>query len=399
MAHVVLCWEIGAGYGHLMPLRLLAQHFRAQGHRLSALVRDPQAARALLGPLGVDVRAAPLPAPPARDFPLSLTYSDNLRRNGYWHADALATSLDGWRRAFGELAPDLLLADHAPGALLASRGAVFPRAALGMGFTLPPRVAPMPGLQPWFPVPAALLAAREAEFLGDVNPALEGLGLAPLAEVCGIFDGVERFLCAFPEFDHHDGREGERWWGPLLSAAPLPAPAWPAGGKKVFVYMSAANRFLPAVLASLAARGAAVLAYLRDPAGPVAGPLTAPGIRYLDGLVDLERVAHDCDAAITQGGFGSMAAFLTHGRPLLICPLELEQALLGWRLRQRGLADALTLFSPLADVAQRVDTLLAGPAPTLRQRDFARRQAAHDAGAAAAAIVARCTALLHPAPT
>lgn len=60
---------------------------------------------------------------------------------------------------------------------------------------------------------------------------------------------------------------------------------------------------------------------------------------------------------ITQGGAYSASEFLTSGLKLLICPVHLEQALLGWRLSQRGIAASLPFLSRHSNVLEKLEAL------------------------------------------
>lgn len=209
MSHMVFAWEIGSGFGHLTPIAALGDEFRRRGHRVTAIVPDPGRGQEMLAPLGIDVVELPSHPAPERSFPLSINYAANLRRNGFWHGPTVARRVETWRDLLNRLEPDLLFCDHAPGALLASRDAGYPRAAMGTGFTLPPLTTPMTSVQPWLPIPADRLTDTDRNFLDTVNPVIQHVGLAPLTTVASLFDGVERFLCVEPELDHYATRPDE----------------------------------------------------------------------------------------------------------------------------------------------------------------------------------------------
>lgn len=329
----------------------------------------------MLEPLGFEVFDAPEHSPPPHPSSVSINYAANLARNGYWQVDTVTQRLTGWRTLLDRLKPELLVADHAPAALLACRNIPIAKVAIGNGFTLPPLRSPMPSLQPWFPIAESRLMEEERRFLAGVNPALHEMGISTLASVASLFDGAERLLCIEPELDHYPVRPDETYLGAVEQVSELPPPPIDRDTAPVFVYLSVHNRFLPALLAALRARRIPALAYIAGGEELADAEPTGSTIRHLSGLVDLKEVARHCRLAVIHGGTLTASLFLKRGVKLLICPQDLEKALLGWRLAERGLAWSLNWFSP--DDTQpetRLDEILNGPLPP-RLAGFAARHA------------------------
>lgn len=393
MPHVVFAWEIGSGFGHLTPIAALGEAFRRRGHRVTAIVPNLGRGQQMLAPLGIDIVELPSHSSPQRSFPVSINYTANLLRNGFWHGPTFAGRLDTWRDMLSRLEPDLLFCDHAPGALLASRGARYAKAAMGTGFTLPPLSTPMPSVQPWFPIPADRLAERDRTFLDTVNPVLRHAGLAPLATVASLFDGVERFLYVEPELDHYPIRPDETYWGAIEPAPSLLLAEPPSEGDRgVFVYLPATSRFLESVLDALKAREIPVLAYIAgNTAANVPTSAQAPNIRYLRTLVDLKRVADRCRLAITHGGASSASMLLKRGVKLLICPEDLEKAVFATRLEHGKLAYSFNWFAPRVDhIGTAIGKVLDPNEFPSGLEAFVARHAGRPAGDNVSGIVARC---------
>lgn len=362
--HIAFAWEIGSGFGHLTPISNLGSELIRRGFRVSAIIPARSGGRRMLEPQGVEVFDAPEQDPPPRASPLSFNYAANLLRNGYWHGPTVTRRLTDWQELLDRLQPDLLLTDHAPAPLLVSRGAPYPRAAIGNGFTLPPLRAPMPSLQPWFPLAEIRLAGLEQRFLDAVNPVLDELSIAPLTDVASLFDGVERFICIERELDHYTDRATEEFLGSIDPHQVLPAPPIEADESPVFVYLPAHNRFLNSVLAALRTRNIPTLAYVAGGQGLAEAEPPSSPIRYLTGLVELRDLANRCPLAITHGGTLTAALFLRQGTKLLICPQDLEKALLARRLVERNLAHATNWFSADDDQPEaRLDAILDSPPP------------------------------------
>lgn len=350
-----------------------------KGHRVSAVVPAQSPGRQLLAPLGIAVFDCPTHAAPSRPFSLSVNYAANLLRNGYWHGPTVAKRLGAWQELLDALRPDLLVADHAPAALLATRGAAYPKAAIGNGFTLPPLGSPMPSLQPWLPVPESHLRALEEQWLAAVNAALP-TGTLPLASVAGLFDGIERLFCIEPELDHYTPQPGQDYLGAIQPDQPLPAPPWGDERTGIFVYLPAQNRFLTSVLHTLRELRLPTLAYITGASGLAEAEPAGSSITYLSGLVDLNKVASRCRLAILHGGTLSVSQLLRQGVKVLICPQDLEKALLAQRLTAQHLAFALNWFSPDDNQpATKINVVLDAPTPSGLTAFVQRHQPVPDA--------------------
>jgi hypothetical protein len=374
----------------------LGAEFHRRGCRVTAIVPNLSFAKPILGSVGIAIVEMTPHLAPCRAFPISINYTANLLRNGFWHSGTLTQRLLRWRKLLDELQPDLLICDHAPSALLASREANYARVAIGNGFTLPPLFEPMPGIQPWFSLPLDLLVQKDREFLDIVNPVLDEAKIAPLKTVASMFEGVRRFLCVEAELDHYPIRSDETYWGAIDPVSLLPPPEpFEEGKTGVFVYMSATNRFLESLINSLAARGIPVLAYISgNSAEPAADFLQAPNIRYLQTPVDLHAVARTCRAVVTHGGTLSASIFLRNSLKLLICPPDLEKAVLGTRLQERKLAYAANWFSPEVLSEERIDELLAPDSIPANLSAFAKQQATLNGRTPVEKIVDQCELLL-----
>lgn len=356
MSCILCCWEIGAGFGHLFRFFPLVEEMVQYGHEVVVVSTDLPHARVVFEPLDISTFPAPANQAPLKKFSLSLNYAQNLLRNGFWHAPSLQSRLREWLALFDALQPDLILAEHSPGALLAARLAGLPCAAIGTGFTIPPLVSPMPGIQPWFSVPQNRLLQIEVEFLDLVNPVLSKLGGEPLTTVADIFADAEIFLCTFAELDHYANRSQMSYCGPIVYSPPQLKPEWPTENRKrVFLYMRAANRFLLPLLDQLQQMSLSVLACIPDLPETELNALQWSHSRITTEPVDLHQVALDCDLMISQGGTNSGTLMLLSGVPVLICPLELEQTLWAYRLTAQGLGSMTNPFNPHLNLKEKIE--------------------------------------------
>ena len=238
MAKVLLTWELGGGSGHLVNLRPFACGLEAEGHKVFAALRDLGKGPDLLGGNAVSFLQAPYKADVPRNvIPLARTFADLLHNIGFGDAAELAVRVDAWRVLIDSVAPDLIIFDHSPTALLAARGGKARRVLLGDSFCCPPDCSPFPDLRPWLPPDTAHFQTEEI-VLENVNRVLRSRGqpaLGRLGQLYGEMDEV--ILTTLAEFEHYPNRAHARYRGPWMPEGGE-LPAWPGGsGKKVFAYL------------------------------------------------------------------------------------------------------------------------------------------------------------------
>ena len=394
MGRVLCCWELGAGYGHLYRLLPIAEALTQAGYQVTLVTRSIERARSTFTQLEIEIFPAPSWLTPAKSFPLSLNYPQNLLRNGYWHALSLQQRLIDWLSLFDTHQPDLILAEHAPTALLAARIREIPRCVTGTGFTLPPRVTPIPGIQPWFPLPEHQLTQIENNFLAIVNPLIKTLGGEELASVSGIFDQAEPFLCTLPELDHYPMRDKAEYLGPILFTPNQQDTTWPENdGMRIFLYMNSANRFLRPVLSILKELPVSALAFISALPEDEIQIWETDNLRIVLQPVNLSQVVNECQLVISQGGTNTGTFMLLNGIPLFILPLELEQMLWAYRLSQQGLAASVNYFSKQPDILSKLQSILESDALAQQAKNFSQRYANYAQEQTIQHIVEKCSAL------
>lgn len=340
MARILMAWELGMNLGHLYPLRWLAQGFRARGHEVVFILRDtsPQA-RAILGD---NARVMPAPPDPKTASVAHKThnYVGILARQGFASAATLQPRVEHWRRLITAQAPDLVLTDHAPTAVLAARCAGLPVAVTGIGFLVPPQQSPMPPCLWWQPQnqpPRMALRQAERTVLSSINACLTAAGRSPLFQVADLLATDVRALLTVPSLDDYPERPGDDpCWGLLRHAGGGDAPDWPAGtNPKVLGYLRPDYPGLPALLTALNEQPVRALIYL--PVGDQPLPVQpAPHVHLHDRPLDLSRLAPQCDVAVSYASIGFVSELLAHGKPLLLAPPFVQHAMIAQRLILAG---------------------------------------------------------------
>jgi len=375
MATVAYAWEFGAGLGHIGAFLPMARELRRRGHDVRWMVAQVGATARLLAHEGFAWLQAPVMPEARREGP-PLTYADILLRFGYGNVADLLGVVVGWRELFLATRAQVVMADHAPSALLAARSLGLPSVLFSSGFCVPPPVSPTPNMRPWLALPAERLVAIEREAVANINAVLAHFGGAPVGAVHELFAVAEDTLLGFPELDHYE-RGAARYWGNLPDAGVGEAPAWPAlPGKRIFAYLRADCRHHEAALAALASLRQPTLVFFPDAPPQTLARFAAPHLAFSKAPVDLERAAAEADAAVTYASLATTTRFLLAGKPVLLLPFHLEQYLMARRVEEIGAGLLADPERPADDLPQKLERVLYDPSLTANAAAFAAKYAA-----------------------
>lgn len=378
MATVLMAWELGGGLGHVTVLAPLAERLLGAGHRVVLAVRDVSAAQLVFGDSNVQILQAPHHEGGVRH---PIEPPSTLAHTIYNCAAGDPTLLRGLARAWGALfdlvAPDLVVFDHAPTALVAARERNFKKVTVGTGHCCPPPVEHFPDWRRLdVPGRAQQLADDEARTLGNINQLLEGQSKAPLERLSDLYTDVDdTLLTTLAELDHFSGRENADYFGTWVE--PRGAPAnWPSGvGPRVFAYLSVYDE-LHVTLNVLASSRLSTLVYIsRCPEEFL--QVTWPTLRIATAPLDLDEVAEHCDFAMTHAGHGTTLHFLLKGKPLCLLPLALEQRTTAEQVAEIGAGLCINPHEK-ATVQDGFDQMLNSASFTSAARAFAGKYADFD---------------------
>ena len=386
MARVLLAWELGGNYGHLVTLRALARELKRRGHECVFAVRMLGPAQEFLDPqLGPLVQAPVRLAATRPRVRTQLSYASLLHNVGFNDPVELAGRIQAWRTLYGALRTEYVFADHSPVALVAARTLGIPAARIGNGFTLPPVLAPFPAFRPRTNVPQDVLLRNEAAVLRELNHALALLKLRPLPLLQDIFHGTAPALLTYAPLDHYDVERPESFLG-LPDYSYGQRPKWPDGpggpnGKapKIFAYLRPSPA-LPTLLQALRRSKARVLLRLPGSLPDAWRGFARPGLAVAAGPIHFRHAAEGSDALLNYGAHATVTEFLLAGKPAIIVPDLQERALTARRAAGLGAAVSLRPTAVRA-VKQAIERVLEDPAPRQAAQAFAARHARADRSA------------------
>ena len=376
MSRLFYAWEFGANLGHIAAFLPLGRALRDRGYRVDWAVTQTGPAARLLQREGFTWLQAPVMPEVRREAP-PLTYADILLRFGYADAQDLLGLVVAWRELLRLTGAQLVLADHAPTAVLAAHTLDIPVMLFSNGFTVPPRLRPLPNMRPWNPVPEAMLLGIEDAALRSVNQVLATFGKPQLDALWKVFAVAEETMITYPELDHYDNRGPARYWGSLPNAAIGVAPVWPnVPGRRIFAYLRPETPNCEAMVAALHALGQPTVIYLPGASDQFKEKWKAPHLLFLDNPADLGRVAQEVDMAVTYSSLATTTAFLFAGKPLLLLPSHLEQFLLAKRVVDLGAGVLVNPELANPDLGSALRAVLDNPALAENARAFATKYAA-----------------------
>jgi len=352
VSRILFAWELGGGFGHLGPFRPIAEALLARGHELTVAARDVQSAATVFGALPLEIVQAPLcvktynglAEPP-------LNFAEILMRYGYFDAPQLSGLLRAWRGLLDIVRPNVLVADHAPTALLAARGRKVALAVTGGAFCVPPPVSPTPNMRHWVNVPAQRLANSDEAVLRVINSVLPS-ATRRLGALHEIFDRVNWFFNGVPELDPFGPRDPSSFLGLNSGAAGSALPQWPEReGPRIFAYLNSDYRHIEATLAALAASGASCVIYLLGATPAIRQKYQGSNLVFSADLLDIDRAVTESNLCLCHGNFGTVVEVLRRGKPLLLLPMDLEKFLTASSVERIGAGRLVHPESPHPDIA------------------------------------------------
>lgn len=341
---VLFTWEIGQGFGHVMPLLPIARELKAQGHRVVFALRDVRGAGALLKNEGFTVLQAP--AHPDQFFPAHgpqpQTMADILKVFGFTSKQSLLGLVAAWEGLFDLCKPDVVIASYAPLSLLCARRAAIPSILMALPFELPAAVHPSPPLRSGGAKPKGLVDDQIIQAVSSVFSA------GFVASVHEIFRATRIFLMSFPELDAFAPRDNVEYCGNLFVTDVGRAPVWPERGnsKKVFAYLNASLPNLTGLREKIHASPHAYCIVLRDADESLLHAWQAPNVSVVSETVCLDQAFKDCDAVLSYGGAGFISASLLAGKPVVFYVRNLEPYLSAQQVAKLGAGILPTPQSP-----------------------------------------------------
>jgi hypothetical protein len=336
---VLLAWESGAGRGHIVTLKTVAEALGNDFVFDAALcIMDHAAELAPLcdlvfpgARLFVDERRRRAPGAPR-----TATWGEFMGDTGFCNGEFLAVQVAWWQVVLTSRRTELLVADYSPCALMAAYGLGIPAVAVGTGYGIPPV-----GLET-FPVFLPEYAERiydEEEMVAGINAAVGPLGVPPLLHLSDVYRRTDELVRTFDLLDPYIS-DRER---PLLPPVGCFSSPKDRLGDEIFVYFSTAELHDPDVVEAIASLALPVRAFCPGIAPEIAQRFKSAGIIIEPAPVPHDLIAKRSRLMVHAGQHGIVCLGLAAGLPQVAIPQHLEHLYLARRCEGFGTGRVATL--------------------------------------------------------
>ena len=358
MPRVLLAWEGGAGRGHIVTLKTIADALGAPALVDAALCRMEHADE-LAGSCATVFQGASLGYQPhargARPAARAATWGDFLADLGFCDRDLLIRQIGWWRDTLVARRVGLVIGDYAPCALLAARSLGLAAVGVGTGYGLPPADLDQ------FPVLIDDYGARlydEVEIVAAVNGALAHFDAAPIVRAPEIYAYDDQLVRTLPQLDPYPSRSDD-YLPPVADVA----SAVGGGGDEVFIYFST-SELADAALMEAACTLDAPTRLFAPGATPAQRAALArhPQVIVETRPVPVDQIARRSRMMLHSAQHGILCLGLAAGLPQAAAPQHLEQEFHARRAQTAGVlrllprgGDAATLREAIRAVYHDAD--------------------------------------------
>ena len=366
MTRILLCWELGTDSQHLVTLQTMVRFYHSRGHEIWVAARDVTKLKRLFSDTPIHIVAAPFCDSSAElglDKQAPRSYADFLRRCGFHHADALSGLVSAWRNLFSFIQPDLMLCDHAPAALLASRGLLrslnhrhrvslpaaanelnvrqsdlVAKVAVGLPFTVPDDNRPA-GVFFASDLKKTDIIRYETDLVKIINRVCLEFSLPPIQALADLYGDIEQCIFqTYAELDHYGYRSSDQRFktayvgafvGQDESVEPAIFPHFK--GPKIYCHVKGTLE-TPVLLKTLQAIECSAIVLVDGIPDSIINAHRSRHILYVDKPLNMSDVLAKASFAILNGGLNSVSLCLRAGLPVALFPLHIEQFLVTKRV-------------------------------------------------------------------
>jgi hypothetical protein len=319
MLGALLAWEGGAGRGHVVSLRTVAEAVRDRFSFDAALCRLDF--KDELAGLCNPVQGPWLPIlreyRKSRGNPVLSTWGEFMGDIGFRRPDILRESIGWWQKVMRECEISLVIAECAPCALMAARGLGIPSVAIGTGYlTPPPNMEIFPTLLP----DHSTRIYDEAEIVDTINSVIPEFGIPKLERLPEVYACDDQLIFTLEMLDPYTEWRTQALLPPIMGGMPEPA----SGGDEIFIYFSTTEKSNPGLMEAISSLGVPVRAFIPGIDEQAAADLTRRGVHVERAPVPVDLVAKRSRLMVNAAQHGTLCLGLASGLPHVSVPQHRE---------------------------------------------------------------------------
>jgi UDP:flavonoid glycosyltransferase YjiC (YdhE family) len=321
MPRALLAWEGGAGRGHVVTLKTVAEAV-GDGFSFDAALCATTHKAELAGLCDAVVQGPWLPYSDsyrkAQGNPPASTWGEFMGDIGFRKPAQLRKSIHWWQQVMRDRNISLVIADFAPCALLAARGLGIASIAVGVGYSVPP-----PDMES-FPVLLPRFSTRiyqEAEIVELVNSVVADFGVPKLDRLPQVYASSDQFAFTLDMLDPYADKRS----APLLPPVADVATELASDGDEVFIYFSTTEKSDPGLMEAIGSLGVPVRLFMPSLDAATAEHFMRRGIHVEQSPVPVDLLAKRTRLMVNAAQHGILCLALAAGLPQVSVPQHLEQ--------------------------------------------------------------------------
>lgn len=352
MKKILCIWEQGEDLGHISQFYPIIGELDKRDLKIVFAVRDYSG----LGNFNWSTRVTFVQAPAwLGQVRTNMNgFADLLLEKGFDNAKGLSIIIEAWRQLLTAIAPDLIIFDHAPTALLAAKHLQVPKVIFSNPFLTPAPGAASPRLNPFNPNAESDIANTEQKILRVINQILEQVGQTPLTHFSQLYAADAYYLQGCRILDpYNDARSNAEFIRVNSAPSNLETAQWRSGSSPtLFAYLKFGRRNVDTTLKLLANLQARVCCYYAGATDETCTQFDHTSLVVKNRPFDFPKALSQTNTIVCHGGMGVVQASLEQGCPMILLPTQVEQ----WHTAVRIAKLGLGVMIQQADTANTIET-------------------------------------------
>lgn|GEM_PF-449287 len=388
MATILYAWEYGADLGHISVFLPIAKKMRTQGHRVRISIPFAANSAFLIKKMLTENEFEFLDAPGSYVKTVSGeigSHAELMRQlSCFRNQDDFQFFFKSWLTLLEEEAPDLVICDFAPVALLAARQLGISNLLLDLGFFVPDLEQSLPSFFDYVVFSNQTIddsALEKAKYKAEncllemVNTTFSEFNFPLLQKFADFYTSDKTLWLNYEELSPFKHTANTQFSGVVVSENGGLAPQWKLNrfeSPKIFAYLKQDNPVNKMIMEALRAdKNLDVIIYIPDCNEAIKKVCNSDHLTVESLPLNMPLVLKDADLVISNAGAGLVAQTLLAGKPLLLAPTYFEQILNADRAVKLGAAISLQINATHISVLENIYTLLGNGFYTASARAFA----------------------------